>query len=145
MTSIHLDPASVEAIACRVAALLREDGAGGASDTVLTGAGGADELLTAAEVARRFGVSRDHVYRHAADLGAIRIGDGPRGRLRFDAATVAERLTACEGSKRSVPPTPASQADSRPKRRRRSARGPDRAPDKPALIPIRPPRRKVAS
>lgn len=49
-------------------------------------------LIDAAEVARRLGVSRDYVYRHADELGAIRLGTGLRPRVRFDPATVREQL-----------------------------------------------------
>jgi hypothetical protein len=93
--SLHLDGPSVEAIACRVVELLRGERL-------------ADELLDTAEVARRFNVSRDFVYRHATELGAIRLGDGLRARLRFSLATVAERLAAD-----SVPPP----KPTRPRRR----------------------------
>jgi hypothetical protein len=41
-------------------------------------------LVDAQELARLLGVSRSVVYDHARDLGAIRIGSGTRGRLRFD-------------------------------------------------------------
>lgn len=68
---LTLDPASIEAVARRVAELLRDE------TPTQPGA------LTADEVAERLGVSRDHVYRHAAELGGKRMGDGPRARLRF--------------------------------------------------------------
>src|SRR3954454_11731132 len=61
----------------------------------LRGVPRADELLDAAQVAERFGVSRSFVYEHAAELGAIRLGalgEGRRPRLRFDPAATAERL-----------------------------------------------------
>jgi hypothetical protein len=76
---LTLDPASVEAVARRVVELLRDERATG-------------ELLTAAEVAERFNCSRDFVYRNADRLGAIPLGDGPRARLRFDPAKVADAL-----------------------------------------------------
>lgn len=41
-------------------------------------------LVDAATVAERLGFSRDYVYAHADELGAIRVGSGPRPRLRFD-------------------------------------------------------------
>lgn len=41
--------------------------------------------LNAREVARRLGVTREWVYEHADELGASRIGTGPRPRLRFPA------------------------------------------------------------
>jgi len=61
-------------------------------------------LLTAAQVAERFGVSPEWARDHADDLGAIRLGGGPRGRLRFDPDTVAEALAARPGSERSPAP-----------------------------------------
>lgn len=41
-------------------------------------------LVDAASLARLLGVSRTAVYEHAAELGAIEVGDGERPRLRFD-------------------------------------------------------------
>ena len=51
-------------------------------------------LVDAAEIAQRFGCSRDWVYAHADELGAIRLGDGDKPRLRFDPEVVHERLAA---------------------------------------------------
>jgi ATP-dependent exoDNAse (exonuclease V) alpha subunit len=47
----------------------------------------------------RRGVPRDPgvVYAHADELGAIRLGDGPRPRLRFDPAAVTQRLQPRRG------------------------------------------------
>jgi hypothetical protein len=50
-------------------------------------------LIDAAEVARRFSVSAEWVRENADRLGAVRIGDGRRPRLRFDPARVEEALT----------------------------------------------------
>jgi hypothetical protein len=75
-----LDPASIRAIAREVAQVLAR--------------GDADQLLTASEVATRFKVDRSWVYAHADELGVIRLGDGPRPRLRFDPAVVARHLLA---------------------------------------------------
>src|SRR4051794_26213047 len=69
----------VDVVARRVVALLDR-------------AGEAPALLTAAQVARRFGVARSWVYAHADELGVVRLGDGPRPRLRFDPAVVAQVL-----------------------------------------------------
>lgn len=79
-TVVQLDTASVEAIARRVADLIRNQEIG-------------SDLVDANEVARRFSVSRDYVYEHADKLGAVRLGNGSRARLRFDPVTVRERLT----------------------------------------------------
>jgi hypothetical protein len=82
----------VDAIARRVVELL-ESGrarAGGAG----AGAKAASAYLTVSQVAVRYRVSRSWVYAHQRELGAIRLGQGPRARLRFDAAVVAEAITA---------------------------------------------------
>lgn len=78
-SSSALDAASIEAVAQRVAELLDERK-------------GERTLIDAAEVARWYGIARSTVYEKASDLGAIRLGNGPRARLRFDPETVAERL-----------------------------------------------------
>jgi hypothetical protein len=44
----------------------------------------APRLLDAAELAEALGVTRGYVYDNAERLGAERLGDGPRARLRFD-------------------------------------------------------------
>lgn len=56
-----------------------------------------DRLLTAAEVARRFSVERSWVYAHARELGVVKLGGGPRPRLRFDPAVIAQRLLPAAG------------------------------------------------
>ena len=81
---VHLDDASVEAIARRLVELLRQD----------------TPLLDAADVASRLGRSREWVYRHATKLGAVRLGDGERPRLGFEPVKVADYLDACESSRR---------------------------------------------
>ena len=90
-----------------------------------------DHLLDAAGVAERYGVTADWVRLNADRLGALRLGDGPRARLRFDAEKVADALTTRQVSRRSAP------ADSSPRRRsrRRTASG---AP----LLPIRAPNQR---
>ena len=58
-------------------------------------------LVDAAMVARALGVSRDTVYVNAARLGARRLGDGPRPRLRFVLAEAVAAWTSCPESERS--------------------------------------------
>src|ERR1700758_5383611 len=41
-------------------------------------------LVDARELAEELGVARDWVYANAERLGGVRLGDGPRARLRFD-------------------------------------------------------------
>ena len=77
------DPILVDAVARRVVELLREEG-------VVSREG--PRLITVAAVSHEFGVSTDWVYANAGPLGAIRLGSGPRARLRFDRATIADRI-----------------------------------------------------
>jgi hypothetical protein len=69
----------VEAVARRVVELLR-------------GESSAPQFVTAAELARLLSLERGWVYAHANELGAIRLGAGPRSRLRFDVARAAAAL-----------------------------------------------------
>lgn len=72
----------VESIARRVVELLREEVPSG------------PHLVDAAVVAERHGVARSWVYENAERLGAVRLGDGPRARLRFDLREVDRRLAS---------------------------------------------------
>ncbi len=81
--SNEADPSLVDAVARRVVELLREEGAVSREGP---------RLLTVAAVSQEFGVSTDWVYANAGPLGAIRLGSGPRARLRFDRATIADRI-----------------------------------------------------
>jgi len=67
-----LDDEDIEAIAGRVAQMLE-----GARPS-------AYRLLDPRELAVALNVSLDYVYAHAVELGAMRLGDGPKARLRFD-------------------------------------------------------------
>lgn len=84
-TFVRLHPESVERIALRVAVLL-------ARRASQRQAPEEPQLLTASEVSQRYRVHRGWVYAHAEELGAIRIGDGERPRLRFDAAQVTRHF-----------------------------------------------------
>jgi hypothetical protein len=85
---VILAPQSIEALAAALAEAL----GGGAP---ARSADGEDpKMISAEEVSRRWGVGRRWVYNHAERLGARRLGEGSRPRLRFDPAEVAERLGA---------------------------------------------------
>ena len=77
--AVRLDADSIDAIAKRVADILR-------SEALPT----REQLITATDVAARFGVSRTWVYDNAERLGAIRLGTGSKARLRFDSKRVNE-------------------------------------------------------
>jgi hypothetical protein len=102
---LQLDAATIDAVARRVVELL---GAADAADP---------RWVDAAEVARRFGVARSWVYAHAARLGAVRLGHGPRARLRFDPQVVARALAAAP------PLQDPGPAPKRPQRRRTMEQG----------------------
>lgn len=61
---------------------------------------GAYQLLDPKELAAALNVSLDYVYAHAAHLGAMRLGDGPKARLRFDLQTAQRAMRV-----RKQPPT----------------------------------------
>ena len=92
-----------------------------------------DRLLSPAELADWLGVERSFVYEHARELGALRLGSGPRGRLRFDVEEVARRLReqgTCSTGREYEPPKPAQEAAKRRRRRKRMGTSGD-------LLPIR--------
>lgn len=97
---VRLAPESIEALAAALAEALAGEGPTRSAD------GKEPRMISAEEVSRRWGVGRRWVYNHAEQLGALRLGDGRRPRLRFDPAEVAERLGA---------PRPAGAASDRPR------------------------------
>ena len=105
-----LGPEDVEAIAVRVAEVLEERG--------LTRPA-APRLLSAKEAAARLGVTEDWVRRHREQLGAVRLGDGPRGRLRFDPGAVEASMNAVSEGGGSAPGGSRSAPGPAPRRRRR--------------------------
>jgi hypothetical protein len=97
---ITLDPEAAEAIARRVVVLLEEKGLR------------RRELIGAAELARRLGVDRSWVYSHAIELGAVKLGEGPRARLRFDPEIAARALRKLgDGSAPDPPARSVERAD----------------------------------
>jgi hypothetical protein len=73
-----LESQDIEAIARRVVQLVGRPGG----------------LVDAKCVAAALQVERNWVYAHARELGAVRLGDGPRARLRSDLLEVRERVAA---------------------------------------------------
>jgi hypothetical protein len=94
---MKLDDADIQAIAERVVDLLTstlERQTADQARSILHQSRPAPEpsgLVDAATLAHVLGVEREWVYQHAKQLGAVRLG-GPRGRLRFDLATIDDRL-----------------------------------------------------
>lgn len=51
-------------------------------------------LVTAEQLAERLAVGRAWVYQNSAQLGAVRLGTGPKARIRFDPSVALQRLNA---------------------------------------------------
>ncbi len=110
----ELTPETIEQIAHRVAELLRSD------ESAREAGAGARRMLDAAQLARRLGVTRAWVYEHAAELGAVALGDGPRARLRFD-PEIAEKVLEARrrgGTPGAPEAAPSGRGPGRPRRRR---------------------------
>jgi hypothetical protein len=88
-------------------------------------------LVDAATLAQLLGVERAWVYEHAAELGAIPLGSGPRPRLRFNPQLALERLSTCVTGRKSEP---AADRMATPKARLRARR---RSGTSVELLPIR--------
>ncbi len=71
------------------------------------------ELVDASGIALRFSLSRSWVYENAEQLGVVRVGAGPRARLRFDPGIVRECLAKLDGG--------ASRIARNPRRRRQNS------------------------
>jgi hypothetical protein len=88
-----LDVAHVEALAQRVVELLRTE----------TRENVGPRLVDASTLAADLGVERSWVYEHANELHPIRLGTGPKARLRFDALAVRAAFAAQNLTRPSVP------------------------------------------
>jgi len=87
------------------------------------------QTVDAATLATHLGVTRGFVYEHAQQLGGVRLGNGPRGRLRFDLRHALEAWNARSTSERSQ--TTEAPAATRQMPTRRRARMGRRAPGLP--------------
>lgn len=119
---IKLDPQAVEAVARRVVEILEQRGLQGR------------ELVDAAELARRFGIERSWVYSHAIELGAVKLGQGQKPRLRFDPQIAARMLRKVGEGSAADPPARSGERAGQPQRDRRSEVSllPIKGPDDPA-------------
>jgi hypothetical protein len=122
--SVHLDAASVEAVARRVVELLdmRER---------LAGARWGDAHAVAAIVGR----SAEWVRDHARELGGKPVGNGPRPRWTFDLEAARERgatLSSSKGSQAATPGATGLRRRRRPPVRRSAQPVPENDPDRSA-------------
>lgn len=107
-TRIQLGPETIDAIARRVVELLERHGLQGR------------ELVDASELARPFGIERSWVYSHAIQLGAIKLGNGAKPRLRFDPHIAARVLRKVGGDSAADPPARSGERAGPPQRGRGS-------------------------
>lgn len=84
--AVELTPQAVEQIASRVAQLLRHQPPAQASPPTTPG------WMTVKELATHLKLNPAWVYEHADELGAIRTGNGPKARIRFDLHTATQAL-----------------------------------------------------
>jgi hypothetical protein len=63
----------------------------------------ANHLVDAADLAGMLSIDREWVYSHADQLGAIRLGNGPRPRLRFEAGRAVELFRQLSAERHVVP------------------------------------------
>jgi hypothetical protein len=87
------------------------------------------QLLTVAQVARRFQVHPSWVYANARRLGALRLGPGPKAPLRFDPRRVALAVEDQD-------PRSDQRAEHKPSRETVSPRAVAAARHKRGLLPI---------
>jgi len=93
----QIDERTMELIAARVTAALRED-----LETILAGLGhtvAPTPTLTVEQVARHLGVSRSTVYSHWREWGGYKLGSGEKAPIRFDGNN---RLSCRVGGESSV-------------------------------------------
>jgi hypothetical protein len=89
-----------------------------------------DRLVDAAVVAAYLSVDRAYVYENAARLGARRLGDGPRARLRFSLDDVDAATSCLTG--RGSSSAQSGTVEPKPTRRRRRGLGTEEP-----LVPMR--------
>jgi hypothetical protein len=83
---VDLTPQAVEQVATRVAALLhRQQQKQGQTEQE-------PGMVTVSQLAKYLKLNPAWVYEHADELGAIRIGSGPKARIRFDFQTAKAAL-----------------------------------------------------
>lgn len=122
----EIAPETIERIAQRVVQLLHHQ-----PHSFDDGPDGPRDLMDAGQLAKHLGLTRAWVYEHAAQLGAIQLGNGPRPRLRFDPQTATQALNSRQ---RHNEPEPAKTGP-RPGRPRQR-----RAPASVPLLPVHEPR-----
>jgi hypothetical protein len=133
MTTIQLADHQLPELARLIATELRRE-------TSVPAAGVAQKrdgvLVDAGALAAVLGVSRSFVYQHAAELGAERLGDGPKPRLRFDVQAARAAMARSVGE-RSLGTEPSDSGALRGRGQRGRARLPLGVPKPGSVLQIR--------
>ena len=121
--AVDLTPQAVEQIATRVAQLLhRQQQTQQQAQT-----GEPVGMVTVAQFAAYYKLNPAWVYEHADELGATRIGSGPKARIRIDFQIAKAALAQHRASRTPAP------ADAKPRRPRRRPETDLYSPDAPLL------------
>jgi len=123
-------PAIAIGVTAHVAAMLSE----------ATAAPPTPQTVDAATLAAHLGVTRGFIYEHAQQLGGVRLGNGPRPRLRFDLHHALEAWNARSTSERSqATRTPAAAGQTPARRPARIGRRAARLPEPGSVLAVREP------
>ena len=106
--AVELTPQAVEQIASRVAQLLHHQ-----PPTQTASPAANAGWMTAKELAQHLKLNPAWVYEHANELGAIRTGNGPKARIRFDLHTATQALKQHQRQTTPAPATPPRRTPSR--------------------------------
>ena len=118
--AVDLTPQAVEQVAARVAALLQRQQQNQEHGETSEPTG----MLTVSQLAQHLHLHPAWVYEHADELGAIRIGQGPKARIRFDLYTAKEALRQNQPSRAPAPAPATAKPRPTPRRRRPSTSPP---------------------
>jgi hypothetical protein len=106
---VRLDPETVMALAAEIA------------DRLETRRVEPEPWVAAGVVAAHLSTTTDYIYKHAAELGGVKLGEGSKGRLRFKLSTVDAALSRLGGGGSAE--APERTAKRKPPRRRRRPLG----------------------
>lgn len=124
-TSVTLSEAQLDQLADRIADRLRN------------GTQRGRQLVDAQTLADELGVRRETVYAHADEFGVIRLGEGPKPRLRFDLETAREAFTCYVSKQSQLPNTSAGAKSAMPPAQGR-CRLPNGLPEPGSVLAVRP-------
>jgi hypothetical protein len=95
--AVDLTPQTIEQIATRVATLIRRQQQNQQQGQKEPG------MVTVSQLASYLKLNAAWVYEHADELGAIRIGSGPKARIRFDFQTAKAALKKLQATREPAP------------------------------------------